>query len=222
MASAGDEHPSVTVWIGDLKNGGDAAAQRLWERYCDKLMGLARRSLRAKLPRGGIGDEEDAALSAFDSFCRGARRGAYPRLDDRDDLWRLLVVVTRRKVADIARAELTQKRGGGQVVRAGEIGGANGESGTPRQLEGGYLSLEGVWIDVEPSAEEAAILAEEFDLLIEGLGDDTLRQVALAKLEGLTDQAIAERLNRSRKWVCRKLAMIRMRLIEKSNRGVPS
>jgi DNA-directed RNA polymerase specialized sigma24 family protein len=213
MASASDEHPSVSIWIGDLKNGGDAAAQRLWERYCDKLIRLARRDLRTKLPRGsGIGDEEDAALSAFDSFCRGAQRNAYPRLDDRDDLWRLLVVVTKRKVADIARAELAQKRGGGKVVRAGDLVGANGDPGSFGQLEGGHSPRGGVWVDAEPSVEDAAILAEEFDRLIETLGDDTLRTIAIAKLEGLTDEAIAERLNKSRKWVCRKLVIIRTRL----------
>ena len=33
-------------------------------------------------------DEEDVALSAFDSLCRGAVEGRFPRLDDRNDLWR--------------------------------------------------------------------------------------------------------------------------------------
>ena len=103
MSSEG-EGSSVTIWIGDLKNGGDAAAQHLWERYCQRLAGLARRHLRAKLPGGGIGDHSDVALSAFDSFCQGVCRDAYPRLDDRNDLWRLLVVLTRRKVADRVRA----------------------------------------------------------------------------------------------------------------------
>ena len=69
---------SVTIWIGDLKNGGDSAAQHLWERYCDKLMALARRDLRRKLPGGGIGDECDAVNSAFDRFCRGV--GTAPTL----------------------------------------------------------------------------------------------------------------------------------------------
>ena len=125
MASA-DQAAPVTIWIGDLKNGGDSAAQHLWERYCQRLAALARQLLRAKLPAGGIGDESDAALSAFDSFCRGLRRDAYPRLDDRDDLWRLLVVNTRGKVADRVRYELAAKRGGGKVVRAGEVAGGGG------------------------------------------------------------------------------------------------
>ena len=37
---------SVTVWIGHLKAGDHAAAQRLWERYFRKLVRLARARLR--------------------------------------------------------------------------------------------------------------------------------------------------------------------------------
>src|SRR5260370_6120356 len=82
---------SVTRWIGDLKSGGESAAQQLWERYFERLVRLARKKLqKARRPRA-VEDEEDAALSAFDSFCRGVDRGRFPRLADRDDLWRLLV-----------------------------------------------------------------------------------------------------------------------------------
>jgi hypothetical protein len=62
---------SVTRWIGDLKAGGDSAAQHLWARYFHRLVDLARSRLRSTPLAGAIEDEEDAALSAFDSFCRG-------------------------------------------------------------------------------------------------------------------------------------------------------
>src|SRR4051812_207164 len=88
---------SVTRWIGDLKAGDAAAAQPLWERYFHRLVFLARARLRASRRPSVVEDEEDAALSAFQSFCDGAARGRFPRLTDRDDLWRLLVVITARK-----------------------------------------------------------------------------------------------------------------------------
>jgi DNA-directed RNA polymerase specialized sigma24 family protein len=210
MASA-DQAAPVTIWIGDLKNGGDSAAQHLWERYCQRLAALARQLLRAKLPAGGIGDESDAALSAFDSFCRGLRRDAYPRLDDRDDLWRLLVVITRGKVADRVRYELAAKRGGGKVVRAGEVAGGEAGPGGLDRLEAGHLLRGGVRIAAEPSPEEVAIQAEEFQRLLAGL-EEPLRAIALAKLDGLTDDEIAVRFGRGRKWVQRKLTLIRERL----------
>ena len=51
-------------------------------------------------PRGAA-DEEDVVLSAFDSFCRGAAQGRFPRLDDRNNLWSVLVTLTARKAADL-------------------------------------------------------------------------------------------------------------------------
>jgi hypothetical protein len=59
-------------------------------------------------PRG-MADEEDVALSAFDSFCRGAEQGRFPQLSDRDDLWRLLFVITERKAIDLVNHEKAQK-----------------------------------------------------------------------------------------------------------------
>src|SRR4051794_25398994 len=89
---------SVSHWIGALKIGDAEAAQRLWERYFNELVRLARAKFGAI--RCGEADEEDIALSAFHSLCQGAARGRFPRLDDRHDLWRLLVTITARKALD--------------------------------------------------------------------------------------------------------------------------
>src|SRR6266403_2686702 len=75
---------SVTRWIDRLKAGDPDAAQKLWERYFRRLVGLARKKLRAAPRRAA--DEEDVALSAFDSFCRGAGQDRFPQLHDRLDL----------------------------------------------------------------------------------------------------------------------------------------
>src|SRR5262249_61707282 len=78
-------HHSVSAWIEGLKAGDAAAAEELWQRYFGQLVALARRRLQGARVRAA--DGEDAALSAFDSFCRGAEQGRFPRLNDRDDLW---------------------------------------------------------------------------------------------------------------------------------------
>src|SRR5436305_7405580 len=101
---------SVTFWIGQLKAGDSLAAQKLWEGYYGRLVGLARARLRGAGVRAA--DEEDVALSAFASFCRGAEHGRFPQLADRDDLWRLLVVLTARKAWHRRRDEQRPKRGG--------------------------------------------------------------------------------------------------------------
>src|SRR4051794_14019304 len=94
-ASSDEEQGSITRWLGDLRDGGDVAAQPLWERYFARLVGIARRRLTGT--PCGVADEEDAALSAFNSFVAGAKAGRFPQLNDRECLWRLLAVLTVRK-----------------------------------------------------------------------------------------------------------------------------
>src|SRR3712207_3756831 len=116
---------SITHCIARLKAGDRDAAQPLWEGYCRRLVDLARARLRAAPRRAA--DEEDVALSAFDSFCRRAERGQFPRLADRDDLWQLLVVLTERKAIDLMRREGRKSRGQGRVASlSDESGPADG------------------------------------------------------------------------------------------------
>jgi DNA-directed RNA polymerase specialized sigma24 family protein len=61
----------------------------------------------------------------------------------------------------------------------------------------------------EPTPAFAAELAEEFARRLRQLRDDELRTVALLRMEGLTNQEIATRLERSPATVERKLALIR-------------
>jgi DNA-directed RNA polymerase specialized sigma24 family protein len=91
----------VTRWIEQVKGGQRAAVPQLLERYFDRLVHLARARLRG-VP-GLAGYDEDVALSAFKSLCLGAERNKFPQLDDRDDLWRLLAMMTVRKAIDLQR-----------------------------------------------------------------------------------------------------------------------
>jgi DNA-directed RNA polymerase specialized sigma24 family protein len=193
-----DEAGSVTRWIGDLKAGGDAAAQRLWERYFDRLVRLAYAKLRARRRPGDAEDEEDAALSAFDSFCRGAAQGRFPLLTDRDDLWRLLVVLTVRKALGQLERLNAARRGGGRVV---------GEAGLPG--DGGGESPISRLIGDEPTPELAAEVVEQYRRLRESLGDDVARRVLDLRLEGYSREEIAGRLGCAEKTVTRKLNLIR-------------
>ena len=189
---------SVTHWLGALKGGDAAAAQRLWERYFDRLVRLARAKLGA-MPRGAA-DEEDVALSAFHSFCQGATRGRFPRLDDRDNLWRLLVTNTARKALDQVRRQARQKRGGGRVlVGSAQAGGEDDTDGA---------GLDQV-VGQEPTPQFAAMVADECRRLLAALDDETLRQVALLRMEGYSDEEIAARVDCSLRTVSRKLALIR-------------
>lgn len=178
---------SITRWIDQLQAGDLAAAQPLWERYFRNLVELARYKLIGAAPQ--TADEEDVALSAFDSFCRGVKRGRFPDLQDRDNLWKLLVVLTSRKACHLLRDEQRLKRGGGKRPSAAE-------------------DLQHA-VSQEPSPEFAAELAENCQRLLGLLGDAELSRIALSKMEGYTNDEIAVVLKCAPRTVERKLRLIR-------------
>jgi RNA polymerase sigma factor (sigma-70 family) len=180
-----DGHPSsVPQWLARLKAGDHQAARALWERYSHRLVNLARERLRG-LPRRAV-DEEDVALSAFDSFCRRAEGGRFPKLDDRDDLWHILLTIVWRKADKLRQHERRQKRGGGAVRGDSAFGELHDSTPDPS----GLAAL----ADDAPTPEEAALCAEEFDRLLALLPDAELRQIALMRFEEYTNAEIAEQL----------------------------
>jgi DNA-directed RNA polymerase specialized sigma24 family protein len=195
MSSTG----SVSHWITQLKAGDHAAAQPLWERYFQRLVVLARKKLRGQPRRAA--DEEDVALSAFTSLCRGAEQGRFPLLSDRHNLWQLLVVLTARKALDLIKHEQRQKRGGGAVL---------GESALDKlhKSSTAEVGLEQV-LGPEPTPAFAAQLAEECQRLLGQLGDAQLGSIARWKMEGYTNDEIAGKLGCAPRTVERKLRIIR-------------
>ena len=189
---------SVSRWIDELKAGRETVATGLWNHFYRRLIGLARQKLRAARRRAF--DEEDLVISAFETFFRRAREGQFPRLHDRDDLWHLLVRITEHKAQHLLRDQNRQKRGGGKV--RGES--AFGEPAASRDGPG-IEQLAGA----EPTPELAAVIAEDFRRLLDLLGDDELRQIALWKLEGHSNEDIAAKAHRSLPTVERRLKLIR-------------
>lgn len=194
-------HPpeEPTQWIRRLEQGNGEAARKLWELYYRRLVGLARRKM-GDLPKRAS-DEEDVALSAFDSFCRGAEQGRFPNLDGRDDLWQLLVVITVRKVADLAAHQRRQKRGSGNVRGESAFEGDPDQSKAARGID--------QIVGDEPSPEFAAAVFEECQLLLGILPGEQLRRIAVLKMEGHTNRQIAEQFDCSVATIERKLVLIR-------------
>jgi RNA polymerase sigma factor (sigma-70 family) len=191
MSSAG----SVTRWIEELRAGESAAAQPLWEAYYSQMVALARRKL-AGTPRR-VADEEDVALSAFNSFCVGIKQGQFTRLTDRTNLWPLLVAITAHKSVDQLRRQGRQKRQPGSSAQSPE-----NNSGAD-----GILGL----ISREPSPEFALEVAEQLEQLLASLdvaGDADLREIAILRMEGHSQKEIAERLNCVPRTIARKLQLV--------------
>ncbi|MCO6458957.1 MAG: RNA polymerase subunit sigma-70 [Pirellulaceae bacterium] len=184
----------VTAWIDGLRRQDSQAVQRLWDRYYRQLLSLAARRLPAGLRREF--DEEDVALSALDSLCRGLAAGRFPLVTDRDSLWALLVVIARRKCRARLRRLSAQKRGGAAV---------RGQSAWEDD-SGHGLAAE---ISQDPSPEFAVEVAEELSRLLDRLPDETTRRLAVMKLEGYTNEEAAGQLECSQTTVKRRLQLIR-------------
>jgi DNA-directed RNA polymerase specialized sigma24 family protein len=191
------DEASVSHWLDGVKAGDEADIERLWDRYFRKLVALARAKLPARTRREI--DEEDVALSAFHSFCERAGRGEFVEVADRNDLWRLLSTITARKVTSSIRHRTRLKRGGGRVL---------GESAMfENDDEGGAVVSQ--FLSREPSPEDAAAFAEDYERLFERLTNPILRQIALRRLEGCSSEEIAAELSVSARTVDRKLQLIR-------------
>lgn len=177
---------SVTEWVSNLKSGDELAAERLWEFAKDRLLAAAN---RARNPTHSTYDEEDVAASAFAAFCEAARGSPTIDVRDRTDLWQLLLTITLNKAREKARNCGRIRRGGKvshQVIDA--------ESLLDKQM-------------LDPSLQAAA--QEECVRLLEKLGRDEIRTVAVLKVQGFTGEEIASQLNCTRRSVQRRLALIR-------------
>jgi hypothetical protein len=174
------------------------AAQQIWELYFRRLAEVARRKIEPLARR--VADEEDVALSAFKSFCQGVGKGRFPDLQDRTDLWQVLLCLVGWKASELKRQQRAVKRGGGCVRGESAFAGAGSES------EAAGL---GQFADSEPTPEFVAILMEEAQRRLDSLGDPVLREVALRKMEGYSNEEIAERLGCVVRTVERKLHGIR-------------
>ena len=132
-----------------------------------------------------VADEEDAALSALATFWERVQVGEFPNIQNRESLWKLLSLITARKIRRYDEREQAAKRGGSvssiQIVEGlDEIG----------RISTSSLDLE----------------AQE---LLETLGNDELRSIAVLKLMEHTNSEIADQLKMALRTVERKLRLIR-------------
>ena len=188
---------SVSELLQQLKLNQSAAAHQLWDRFIDQLIRAARRHLR-NLPRRVV-DEEDVAVTAFEAFLRGTREGRFKRLETREDLWQVLAMLTERKAIEVLRHELADKRGGGQV---------RGESVFEKMIMESSCVI-GIAEVGDPNPATLELFTVEVRDMLDGLGDELLRQIAMLKLEGYTNPEVAQRLNIALRSVERKLQLIR-------------
>lgn len=193
-----EEQDEITVWINQLADRPETSMDMIWRNYYGKLVGYAKRKLR-DMPKRHL-DEEDIAVDAMNSLFEGAQAGRFPDLNDRDDLWKILLTITARKASKAIRGNMAQKRGSGSV---------RGESIFANQFnDEGNIGLGNI-LGAEPSPDLADKVVKQCEELLGTLDEEVLQQIAGMKLEGYTNEEIAQKLDCAVRSVERKLKRIR-------------
>ena len=185
-----DDVGSITCLLPQLHNRNELAIEAIWRRYVRRIHGAARPVIAGLGP--GLGDEEDVAQSAFYAFCEVAARDRLPPIGSRDELWRLLFTITRRKAINRLRREFRLRRGG----RARVVHDADAVN---RACDGADLPVD--LVELQQSLDD---LFEK----LEATGDARLAKVARLRLEGFSNQEIADRLGCTVRTIQRKLHIL--------------
>lgn len=189
-----DSH-SGTNLVELLRRGDQFAAQRLWEKFYERLVSLAEKQLAGR--NIVIADQEDVAISAFKSFCNGVQCGQFPDISDHQSLWRLLAAIAKHKTLHLIRDQTRLKRGG-NFKQVRNYSAQDSEDDLPVEL-----------VCQEPTPQMAAEFAEECSRLLSLLPQPELVEIAVEKLKGCTNEELAQRMNKSERTIERKLQLIR-------------
>lgn len=188
----------ISLWMDELREADPGAAEKLWNHFFERLLVAAGGMLDPRVRR--VYNEEDAALSAFHSVCVGFAAGRYPNLNDRESLWRMLLVITSRKVARRRRHERQQRRDVRRIV-ANHVFVDHGDGSVAQGVQHA--------ISREPTPEFTVAFAETCEVFFDHLGEPQLQQVAALRMEGHNDSEIAKQIGCSRSTVQRRLEIIR-------------
>ena len=179
---------SITRLLPSLRTRDERAIRELWQRYSGRVERLARPLIHGLAP--GAGDEQDVAQSAFLALCESVSTPKAVDLRNRNELWRLLAAISRRKAIDRVRRELRERRGGASKPVHTELQRLPGSSAAPDEI-----------------VELKDTLCRLFAVLEEN-SDPRLRLVALLRLQEVESAEIAERLNCTMRTVQRKLLIL--------------
>lgn len=176
---------SVTNWLMQCREGNSIAAGKLVERYLEKLRRVAEKQTRGNYQ--DFADAEDLAISSLHAMLQVLIQQNYPGLNDRDQLWGLLRTILRRRIANQVRARRAQRRGGDAVRTHRD----------PNCFSAGQ----------SPEAELEA--RDELQKLISLLPNERLQLTVVLRLDGLTHDQIADRMDISVPTVERYIRQIR-------------
>lgn len=190
MNSSGQTTPgSISRHLQDVRAGDADAASLLWMRCVRLLLAQARRLLEGKNRR--VADEDDLASGVFMEVCQGLHNGQFDRIQDRKHLWRLLWMITRRRVQNHCR-----------------------RFHSPQRPAESALPLDSSVHRVDSSSDDQQVQEWMSDLQ-DCLPNPALKQIASLLIEGHSDEYIAGKTALSLRSIQRKV-----RIIEQTWRGL--
>jgi RNA polymerase sigma-70 factor (ECF subfamily) len=190
---------SFDAFVRRLGAGDSGAAVAVVERFAQRLIGLAAGRLGPLLrPKA---EPEDVVQSVFRSFFSRQREGQFD-LQGWDSLWDVLVVITLRKCCN--RVEYFQAAC--RDVRR-EVPLAAAEAAPLPAIA-----------DREPTPEEAVVLAETVEQLLQGFRERERAIVALT-LQGFAVAEVSAQLGCSERKVYRVLERVREELLRMQQEG---
>jgi DNA-directed RNA polymerase specialized sigma24 family protein len=201
---------SVTDWIAGLKRGADDASRKIWHRYVEQLVREADRRLKIMPRRVAAGD--DIAQEAFAAFFRGVESNRFLRLEDRHDLWQVLIMLADRRAKDHIRRQLGPQRGAGQV---------RGDSVLEPPADRSVSGAAGFDIIAAPpvTPESAEALIRLIQRSFPELADEQLQRIALDRVANYSVQEIARRHGIGLRTAERKLELICQILKRSTDKG---
>ncbi len=200
--SSGSSHEpgSISLLIQAYKEDGNLEAfATLWHRYIDRLLEVARTKLGG-IPRR-VANEDDIAQAVFASLHDAVQKGQYPDLNDRGDLWQVLLSLAERKAIDWKRF-----MGRGRRDFRRTAGESAGDKVRPSESQAGAGMANVACPD--PTPEVVAEIRDQINHLVGKLPEDQ-RRVALQKLQSYTNAEIAAQTDCVPRTVEPKLQMIR-------------
>ena len=174
--------------------GDQTAAAVLFRRYFTRLHALVSSWLPQRM--AARLDADDVVQSVFHIFFDAARDGRYV-LEHAGDLWRLLAAIALAQVKHTLKRHSADRR---SLTRE-EL---------PLPLRDA-VDENDLWLASEPTPEEAAILADEVQLLLRPLNPAQRRSVEL-RLQGFTLEEIAVHVGRNERTVRRTLELVKQQL----------
>lgn len=184
------EPTPLTTLVQRHRQGDPDAAAELFAYYARRLSRLAEQFISRKL--AGRIEGDDVVQSVFRTFFRRCTEGEF-QIDSSAQLWQLLVKITLLK----ARAQGRRHTAAQRDVRVEQAGG-----------DADWLAAAA---DREPGPEEAVILLDQIEALLQGLPELHCRVLEL-RLGGHSVGEIAAQLNVARQTVYRAMSLLQQRL----------